>query len=177
MTPIARPLALVGLLLAGTALDGAWLSRLPAGLAPDLTLLVLISAAVRGGLVTGALLGATAGYLRDLASGTPLGIHTFAYLIVGIAAGSAIAMLDFDQRFVPAATGAVATMGLSLLTAGVVIVTGLAPVDWFTLVLGAAPAGGVNALLARPVDAVVRAAERAARRRYPTRAIGYRIFR
>jgi len=175
--PIARPLALFGLLFVGIAIDGAWLSRLPLGLSPDLVVLVLISAAVRGGLPTGAVLGATAGYLRDLASGTPLGVHTFAYLVVGIAAGSTMTLLDFDQRLVPAATAAVATMLTALVTGGVVLATGLASVDWLQLLGVAAIVAAINAVLARPVDALVRGAERAASRRHPTKAIGYRVFR
>jgi hypothetical protein len=86
-------------------------------------------------------------------------------------------MLDFDQRFVPAATGAAATLGLSLLTAGTVIATGLAPVDWPRLLLTGAAAGTINACLARPVDLIVRGAERAVRRRYATTPIGYRVLR
>ena len=177
MTPMARPLLLFGLLFTGIAVDGAWLSRVLWGLAPDLVLLVLLSAAVRGGLPTGALLGATAGYLRDLASGTPLGVYTFAYLVAGIAAGSMTTVLDFDQRPVPAATAAVATLLLSLLTGVVVVVTGLATVDWLELLWSGAIAAAINAVLARPVDALVRGAERAARRRHRAKPIAYRVFR
>ena len=174
---IARPLLLLALLFAGIAVDGAWLSRVPLGLAPDLVVLVLISAAVRGGLPTGALLGVTAGYLRDLASGTPLGVYTFAYLVVGIAAGSMMTMLDFDERLVPAMTATVATILVSLVTGVVVVVTGLATVDWLELLGTGAIVAVINAMLARPVDALVRAAERAARRRHPAKPIAYRVFR
>lgn len=174
---MTRPLLLVGLLFAGTAIDGAWLSRLPFGIAPDLAVLVLISAAVRGGLPTGALLGGAAGYLRDLASGTPLGVYTLVYLIVGCAAGSTMTILDFNQRLVPAMTAAVATVLVSLLAGGVITVTGLAPVNWLDLVWSAAIVASANALFARPVDALVCRAEHVARRQHPAKAIGYRVFR
>ncbi len=174
---MTRPLLLVGMLFAGTVIDGAWLSRLPLGISPDLVVLVLISAAVRGGLPTGALLGATAGYLRDLASGNPLGVYTFAYLVVGLAAGSTMTLLDFNQRLVPAMTAGVATVLVYLVAAWAVAVTGLAPVNWLDLVGSAAIVAPANALLARPVDALVRRAEYVARRRHPAKAIGYRVFR
>jgi len=174
---VTRPLLLFGLLFAGLAVDGAWLSRVPLGFAPDLVVLVLIAAAVRGGLPTGALLGATAGYLRDVAGGSPLGVYTLAYLVVGIAAGSMMTLLDFDQRFVPAMTAAGATMLVSLVTGGVVVVTGLASVAWLDLLGSSAIVAGMNAVLARPVDALVRGAERAARRRHPSKPIAYRVFR
>lgn len=172
-----RPLILCALLFAGIAIDGAWLSRVPMGLAPDLVVLVLISAAVRRGLPTGALLGAAAGYLRDVAGGTPLGVHTFAYLVVGITAGSMMTLVDFDHGFTAAMTAAGATMLVSLVTGAVVAATGLAPVAWLELVKGAAVVAGINAVLARPIDALVQSAERAGRRRHPSKPIAYRMVR
>jgi rod shape-determining protein MreD len=172
-----RPLLLCALLFAGIAVDGAWLSRVPMGLAPDIVILVLLSAAVRGGLATGALLGAAAGYLRDVAGGTPLGVYTFAYLVVGIAAGSMMTLLDFDQRFVPAMTAAGATLLVSIVTGAVVAATGLASVAWLDLMASAAMVAGINAALARPMDALVQGVERAARRRHPSKPIAYRVLR
>src|SRR3990172_9934606 len=95
--------ALFGMFLAAAAaVEGAWLSRLPLPAAPDLLLLIVVAAGVRRGLEAGALLGVTAGYVRDLTGGSPLGIFTFAYLAAGVAAGSVMSVVDFNHRLAPA---------------------------------------------------------------------------
>lgn len=182
MTPISVAPALIrtvllGVLLAGgTLIDSAWLSRLPLPALPDLVLLVVVVAAVRRGLETGALLGAAAGYLRDLTNGSPLGVFTIAYLAVGVAAGSAMSVVDFDQRPAPAAVAVAATVLLHLTVGAVVAATGLASVPWMVLGQGLVVAAVLNALLARPVDNLVRWVDRVSRPRFPAKAIGYRLW-
>jgi rod shape-determining protein MreD len=175
MSPAGRGPLLVALVGAGTVIDSAWLSRLPA--APDLPLLVLVSAALRGGLPAGALLGATTGYLRDLVGGGPLGLYTLAYLAVGIAAGSAAALIDFDSRVAPAATAAASSGLVHLVSAAVVVAAGIAVVYWPVTIASAAAEAALNALLARPVDRAVRVAERVLGRRQRLKALGYRVIR
>lgn len=171
-------IALLGLLLmSGTLLDAAWVSRLPLPALPDPMLLIVVVVGVRGGLVNGALLGVATGYLRDLVSGSPLGVFTMGYLIVGVAAGSAISVVDLDQPPAPAAAGAGATALLHLTVSAIVAATGVAGVRWPVLLQGIAVAAAANALLARPVDRLVRWVDRVAYRRFPEKAIGYRLWR
>ncbi len=170
--------ALLGLLLAGgTLIDSAWFSRLPLPAVPDLVLLVVVVAGVRGGLVSGTLLGAAGGYLRDLTSGSPLGVFTITYLVVGIAAGSAMSVVDLDQWPAPAATAAAASALVYLTGGAVVAATGLATVEWMPLLQGLVVAAALNAPLARPVDVLIQWVDRTSRRRFPAKAIGYRVWR
>lgn len=171
-------IALLGLLLmAGTVIESAWLSRLRLPGGPDLVLLIVVVAGVRGGLLNGTLLGLTAGYLRDLTSGSPLGVFTMGYLVVGVAAGSAISVVDLDDVFAPGAAAAGASALLHLTVGAVVAATGAAPVDGIALLEGLGLAAVLNAPLARPVDALVRWVDRVTRRRFPEKAIGYRVLR
>ncbi len=171
-------IVLLGLLLmSGTLLDSAWLSRLRLAASPDLVLLVVVVAGVRGGLVNGTLLGASAGYLRDLVTGSPLGVFTMGYLLVGVAAGSMISVVDLDQASAPAAAAAIATALLHLIVSTIVTATGVAGVQWPVLIQGLIVAAAVNAALARPVDRLVRWVDRVAYRRFPEKAIGYRVWR
>lgn len=171
-------IALLGLLLmSGTLLDSAWFSRLRLPAGPDLVLLVVVVAGVRGGLVNGTLLGVAAGYLRDLVSGSPLGVFTMGYLLVGVAAGSTIAVVELDRTGAPAAAAAVATALLHLAVSMIVTATGVAGVQWPVLLQGLVVAGAANALLARPVDTLVRWVDRVSLRRFPEKAIGYRVWR
>ncbi len=48
-----RAALFVGLIVAGTVITGAWLSRLPLPASPDLVLLVVLAAAMRRGVETG----------------------------------------------------------------------------------------------------------------------------
>lgn len=170
--------SLLGLLLAlGAAIDSAWLSRLALPAFPDFVMLVIVVAGVRGGLVTGTLLGASGGYLRDLTTGSPLGVFTLTYLVVGIAAGSAMALVDFDRWPGLAATAAAASGLVHLVGAAVIAATGLGNVEWIALLQVLVVAAVLNAPLARPTDAVVRWVDRVSRRRFPEKAIGYRLWR
>jgi len=169
-----RVALLAGLIAAGVVINGAWLSRLPLPAAPDLVLLVVLAAAMRRGLETGALLGVAAGYLRDLVGGSPLGLYTLSYLIMGASAGAAMTMVDLQQRRMPAVTAALGTALLYATSGLVVTATGVAPVQWASLAMVAAAAALLNAVLARPVDTLVGWADRLTQRRYAARVIGHR---
>lgn len=172
-----RPLLLGMLLAMATVVDGAWLSRLPLPAQPDVLLLLVVATGVRQGVVPGALAGAAAGYLRDLVAGSPLGVYMLAYLVVGTAAGAVMASLDFDQPTGPAVIAVAATLLATAVGSGILLLADLGPVPWpqvgWQLTVGAA----LNALLARPADALLRWAERAGRRHYPARALPFRGVR
>lgn len=170
--------ALLGALLAaGTIADGAWLSRLPRWASPDLVLLVVVAAGVRRGLLVGAIAGAAAGYLRDVAGGSPLGVFSLSYLIVGTLAGTLAEVVDLGQRYLDAAMAALATLVHSAASGMVVAAAGLAAVDWPALLLDAAGVALLNALLARPVAGIVGWADTASHRRYPARVVVHRVMR
>ncbi|MDI6771878.1 MAG: hypothetical protein QME77_04750 [bacterium] len=171
-------IALFAVLLgAGAVVDGAWLSRLPRWASPDLLLLIAVAFGLRRGVEAGALVGAAAGYLRDLTGSSPLGIFTLSYLAVGTAAGALAAMVDLGQRYLYAAAAVLATLGLSLISGLVVAATGLTSVGWPLLLREAVAAAAVNALFARPVAAVVAWAETVSRRRDPARIVARRAIR
>ena len=170
--------ALFGMFLAAAAaVEGAWLSRLPLPAAPDLLLLIVVAAGVRRGLEAGALLGVTAGYVRDLTGGSPLGIFTFAYLAAGVAAGSVMSVVDFNHRLAPALMAIAATICLYLVSGMLVAATGLASAPWVGVFPSLAAAAAVNAILARTMDGVFCRVEHLGRHPFPEKAIGYRVLR
>ncbi|MDR7418674.1 MAG: rod shape-determining protein MreD [Armatimonadota bacterium] len=168
---------LAGCLLAGAVIDGAWLSRLPLGAGPDLLLLVVLAVGLRRGFESGAVIGVVAGYVRDLLSGSPLGVFALSYLAVGAMAGAASPMVDLQQRAMPAASALVATLALALISATTVTVTGVVVVSWSLLAADSAIAAAMNAVLAGPVDALVRWIDRVTQRRYSGRVIGHKVLR
>lgn len=175
---MAMRIALLGILLiSGTLIESAWLSRLRLVALPDPVLLVVMVVGVRGGLVNGTLLGFAAGYLRDLVSGSPLGVFTMGYVLVGVAAGSMISVVDLDQPSAPAVAAAGATVLLHLFVSAIVAATGVASVQWPAFLEGVIIAATINAVLARQVDTLVNWIDRVSYRRFPEKAIGYRVWR
>jgi rod shape-determining protein MreD len=172
-----RAALFAALMAAAVVVNGAWLSRLPVPAAPDLVLLVVLAAATRRGVVTGALMGTAAGYLRDLVGGSPLGLFTLSYLAVGAAAGAAMTMIDLRQRRMPAVAAALGTALLYAISGLVVTLTGLANLHWTVVAVDAGGSAVLNAVLARPVDTLVGWADRLPARRYAARVIGFRVLR
>jgi rod shape-determining protein MreD len=169
---------LIGVSLAVAAvIDGAWLWRLPLPAAPDLLLLIALAVGLRHGLASGAAAGAAAGYLRDLISGGPLGLFALSYLAVGALAGAASAVVDLQERSVPAAAALVGTFALALFGGALISVTGVAAITWVRLVGETVVAAALNALLAGWVDALIRSIDRLAQRRYEGRVIGHKVLR
>lgn len=174
---LLRGAFLFAVLASAAVVDTAWLSRLPLYGAPDILLLAVLSVGLRRGLDAGALVGAAAGYLRDLIGGSPMGLYTLAYLLVGASAGAAGPLVDLHQRAMSTAAAVVGTALLAVLIAGAVVVTGVAPVRWPVFLYAAAVAAVLNALLARPVDRLMRWVDRLAERRYEGRMIGHKVLR
>lgn len=172
-----RAALLVSFLIAGVVVDGAWLSRLPFDATPDLLLLIVLAAAFRHGVEAGALLGALAGYLRDLIGGSPLGLFALPYLMIGAAAGAVSPMIDLQRQHVPAAAALIGTVLLALLVGMIVMITGLGNVRWVVLARDAAIGAVLNAFLAGLCSALVSWADRVTQRRYDGRTIGHRVLR
>jgi rod shape-determining protein MreD len=174
----AARVALIALLMvAGTAVQGAWFSRLPPGITPDLLLLLVLAVAIRRGPEAGAYWGAAAGYLRDLVDGGPLGLFSLTYLAVGAAVGAASSAVDPRQRHVPAALAFLATFLLVAASGAVVAAAGTATVRWHALAGESWMVAAVNALLAGPTFAIVGRAERLTARRYAGRTLVQRVPR
>jgi rod shape-determining protein MreD len=165
------------LLVAAAAVEGAWLSRLPLPAAPDLLLLIVVAAGVRRGLETGAVLGVAAGYIRDLTAGSTLGVFTFAYLAVGVAAGSVMSVVDFNHGPAPALVAGAATVCMYLTSGMLVAATGLASAPWAGFLPAVIVAAAVNAVLARAMDRLFCRVEQVGRRPFPEKAIWYRTPR
>lgn len=174
---VARTAVLFAVLASAVIVDAAWLSRLPLYGAPDLLLLAVLSAGLRRGAETGALTGAAAGYLRDLIGGSPMGLYTLVYLLVGAAAGTAGPLVDLRQRAMPAAVALLGTGLLAGLVAGAVALTGAAPVRWPVFIYATGVAAVLNPLLAGPIDRLMRWTDRLAQRRYDGRTLGRRVPR
>lgn len=174
---IVRIVLLIICLLAAALVDSAWASRLPLPVGPDLLLLVALGVGIRRGLESGALAGAAAGYLRDLIGGGPMGLFVLSYLGVGALAGAAGAMVDQQQRALPAAAAVVGTVGLRLVSAAMVSLTGAARVAWAALAADVALGAVSNAVFAGWVDRLLRWIDRLAERRYAGRTIGHRVLR
>jgi rod shape-determining protein MreD len=174
---VLRLVLLAGCLVAGAVADGAWFWRLPMDVGPDLLLLVVLSVGLRSGFESGAIAGAAAGYLRDLITGGPLGVFMLAYLVIGGTAGAARPMVDLHQRAMPAAAAMAGTAVLALVSGVIVTVTGVAGVSWPALAADAGIGAALSALFAGWVDALVRAIDRFAERRYSGRVIGHRVLR
>lgn len=165
------------MLLACAAVDGTWLSRLPRWASPDLLLLVVVAVGLRRGVEAGTLVGAAAGYLRDLTGGGPLGIYALSYLGVGAAAGALAAVVDLKHKYLYAAAAALAAAGLVLASGLVVAASGIGIVGWPVLLRGALSSALPNALFASPVAAGVGWADAATGRRATTRVVARRAIR
>lgn len=174
---LARTALLLGLLIAGTVVEGAWLTRLPLRASPDLSILVVVAAALRYGLGPGALLGVAAGYLRDLVGGGPLGLYMLSCVLVGAAAGAVAPAVDPQQRAVAPAAAFAGVAALALVSAGLVTLTGVAAVRWAALAGDTLLGGALTAVLAGLADRAVRAVDRLTRRRYAGRVIAHGVLR
>lgn len=174
---MARVALIALLLVVSVVVQGAWLSRLPPRVTPDLLLLLVLAVALRRGLEAGAFCGAAAGYLKDLVGGGPLGLFSLAYLAAGAAAGAASSVVDLRQRHVPAAAAFLGTFLLVAASGAVVAAAGTATVRWHALAGETWTAAAANALLAGSVSAAVGWAERLTSRRYAGRTVVQRVLR
>jgi rod shape-determining protein MreD len=172
-----RVVLLLGVIMAITVIDGAWLSRLGSIASPDLLIVVVALCGLRYGVEAGALLGGAAGYIEDLVTGAPLGLHMLLFVVLGAASGAARPIVDVHQRLVPLAAAVVSTVAVTVLTAALARALHLGIVDWATVGADAALTAGLNALLAGPVAALLWWIDHVTRRRYAGRTIGHRVLR
>jgi Kef-type K+ transport system membrane component KefB len=104
-------------------------------------------------------------------------LFTLSYLAVGAAAGATMTIVDLQQRRIPAVTAVLGTVLLYAISGLTVTLTGLADVRWAVVAADVAVAALLNAVLARPVDALVGWTDRLLQRRYSARVIGHRLLR
>ncbi len=172
-----RVVLLVGVMMAVAVVDGAWLSRLGIGPGPDPLVVIAALAGLRYGVEVGALLGGVAGYIEDLVTGSPLGLHTLVFVLLGAIAGGVRPVVDVHQRFVPAATAVVSTLVVTALTAVLALALHFGIVAWRGGGADAAITAGLNALIAWPMAGLMRWIDHVTQRRYTGRTIGHRVLR
>jgi rod shape-determining protein MreD len=131
----------------------------PDGVAPDLMLVVAISAGLAGGPELGAQIGFAAGLLTDLfVQSTPLGLNALTLCLVGYAVGALQHTMLRAGWWLPPAVGLVGSAGAVLLfvaagiTVGQTQLTALGPARLFEI---AGLVGVMNSILAVPVSRVV----------------------
>lgn len=99
-----------------------------AGVAPDLTLVVLVFLANRNGVMVGQLTGFAGGVVLDVLGLAPLGFHALTFTILGAAFGVTRGKMFVDPIFIPVILAIVAMLGkalLALLIAGMFGVGGV----------------------------------------------------
>lgn len=99
------------------------------GVKPDLLLVVVVCAALLGGAQRGAVLGAGAGLLMDLASAHTTGVTMLAKMVTGYMIGLAEQQVFKENVFLPMFALLVATVVHGLLFFGVLFLLGQ-PVYW-----------------------------------------------
>jgi rod shape-determining protein MreD len=172
-----RVALLIGVMMAVAVVDGAWLSRLAIGGGPDLLILIVAFAGLRYGVEAGALLGGAAGYIEDLVTGSPLGLHALLFVLLGAIAGALRPVVDVHQRLVPTATAVVSTLVVTLLTAVLALALHFGTVVWRDAASDALLQAAFNALFAGPVAGLMRWIDHVTQRRYTGRTIGHRVLR
>lgn len=114
----------------------------PAGVAPDLMLLLAVAGGIAGGAVRGGILGFFSGMAIDLFLETPLGLSALVFCLVGYAVGTAQAAILRTAWWIPVVTALVASAagevvyalvgtvvgGQGLLTARLALVVGVVSV-------------------------------------------------
>jgi rod shape-determining protein MreD len=172
-----RIVLLIGLMMLVSVVDGAWLSRIAAGGGPDLLIIIVAFAGLRHGVEAGALLGGAAGYIEDLVTGSPLGLHTLLFVLLGGIAGVLRPVVDVQQRLVPTATAVVSTLVVTLLTAVLAMALRFGIVSWRETAIEGMMQAGLNAVFAGPMAGLMRWIDYITQRRYTGRTIGHRVLR
>jgi rod shape-determining protein MreD len=148
---------LVALALAGVVVQTSAISQLPiAGANADLSPLLVMAVGLLCGSLAGGCFGFGVGLFADIVSLQTLGVSSLVLLGVGYGAGRLREARDPEGSLVPLATGAAATLILSVGFALMQFLLGSsAPVSWAMLrqILATLV---INALIALPVYAVVR---------------------
>lgn len=101
MTPVARVMPIVLLVLASLVQVSVVERSDIAGASPDLVVLVVIAVALLRGSIVGAGAGFLAGVLVEAAVGDPLGPHAIVLTVVGYACGRIGEQLVTDEHPVP----------------------------------------------------------------------------
>jgi rod shape-determining protein MreD len=143
----------VPLVVAGVVvLHVAVLVRLsPAGVRPDILLLLAITAGLTGGRERGAGVGFAAGLLGDLFVGTPLGLSALTLTLVGFGVGVMSSTILRATWWIGPATAFVASAGAVVLYGVTGAVVGRAAFLSPELAVIALVVASVNALLAVPM--------------------------
>lgn len=115
-------------------LQGSVLARIPApGGPPDLVLVVVVGFGLAAGPLEGAAIGFAAGLLTDLLSDHPLGLYALVFAVTGYFCG--LAGHDSERSALrPLVVVGAATVGATLLVAGVSALLGDPRVTWLALV-------------------------------------------
>ena len=119
----------------------------PAGVAPDLMLLLAIVVGIVGGPSRGAVLGFTSGLALDLFLQTPLGLSALVFSLVGYGVGSVQSGILRSSWWIPLATAFGASVMGEVLYAVSAAVVGHPQLLNLNLLLIVAVVGALNAVL------------------------------
>ena len=137
------PILLVAVVLQSAALPGG----LALGVRPDLVLVVVIGWGMLRGWQDGLVIGLIGGFMTDLASAMPWGIHIVRLGILGFAAGLAMQRLERQGPLIPLAGTTVATiLGFGLTVLGLQATRWAIPWE-YALVFQALPSAVLNTAL------------------------------
>ncbi|MGI6174837.1 MAG: rod shape-determining protein MreD [Christensenellales bacterium] len=120
-----KVLCMAGIVLLSVMLETAVLPNMTIlGVAPDFLLCIVVSFALLDGSLFGALTGAAAGLLIDIACGSILGFYALQYVIVGYLAGIPYKRMQVGRFFLPPIMAAVLYAVKTALLSILLFVTG-----------------------------------------------------
>jgi rod shape-determining protein MreD len=103
------------LLVACTFAQSAWFGGIAIfGVAPDLSLLVLIWVSYKNGQVEGPISGFLSGFVEDFLSASPLGFHAFVRTAVSMAAAFLHGSFFIDKLLMPLILGVIGTIAKAI---------------------------------------------------------------
>ena len=149
---VLLPILLVAVVLQSAAFPGS----VGLGVRPDIVLVIVIAWGLLRGWQDGLVIGLIGGFMTDLASAMPWGIHIVRLGILGFAAGLAMQRLERQGPLIPLAAATSATIiGFGLTVLGLQATRWAIPWE-YALVFQALPSAVLNTALMAGVFPLLR---------------------